>query len=164
MMVIGVVLIIRQLVCAISVGYHYEQEIGYNWALADKSSTIAAKEEHIAKFVSAIESKRDKFADYNAIFLKTPDNCLSNNLVALKTLADRLHDISKMDETSFAYQTAIQQITAQEQGEASELISVIRGCYVLSTSTLVWSWIGLVVTIFCLVLMFAGGIFIAIFC
>ena len=47
-----------------------------------------------------------------------------------------------MDTSSFQYNTAIQQITAQEQGEAHSLINTIKECYVLQNHFIVWDWAG----------------------
>ena len=157
LILVGLSVITGQIVRAVSLGYHYKKEITYHWSLANKNSTILAKEQHIARFVSAIESNRNKFADHNAIWLKTPDNCFSNNLVALKILAKRLHTISKMDESSFAYQTAIQQITKQEQGQAHGILGVFDGCYNLENAPFIWCWIGALVTIFALFVIVVGG-------
>lgn len=114
------------------------------WSLADKSSTIPAKQQYINKFVETLKAgkERGRFADNDAIFLKTPDNAFDSNLKAVETLAQRLTEIQGMNPNSFEYNTAIQQITAQEQGEAHKLIDVLKGCYVLENYPLVWGWIG----------------------
>jgi hypothetical protein len=80
--------------------------------------------------------------EYNAIFLKTPDNSFDNNFEALVTLEKRLEKIKDMNESSFEYQTAIQQITAQEQGEANKMLSILKGTYFKINAFILWNWIG----------------------
>jgi hypothetical protein len=92
--------------------------------------------------VNAINSNRLDFANYNACFLQTPDNSFDKNLEALVTLRERLNQIKTMDPKTFEYQTAIQQITAQEQGEAHEMLGVIYGCYERENYPMIWEWIG----------------------
>lgn len=135
---------------------NYELDIGYMsyWSLADKSSTLEAKREYLSKFAQALDSgyKAGDFAAYNATSLKTPDNSFARNLTAVKTLVHRLDDISKMDVTSFQYNTAIEQITKQEQGEASAMMTVFEGCYTLENRPYLWGWIGGLVFVFELLL------------
>jgi hypothetical protein len=120
--------------------YRFEKNYEYAWNLADKSSTIEAKATYIRQFVSLLESNQPDFAEYNAKWLYTPDNSFAMNLAALKTLRDRLQEVMTMDVKSFEYQTAIQQITAQEQGEAGKLISTIKGCWLKEKYPLAWNW------------------------
>ena len=120
--------------------YQYTRDFESYWQLADKASTIPQKSEYIDKFVSAIES--GGFAGkYNALFMNTPDNSFDKNLEALKSLQGRLHEIEKMDITSFQYQTAIQQITAQEQGEAKNMLDVFSGIWWKEHHFWLWDWI-----------------------
>ena len=102
----------------------YNARFGNYWELADRSSTIAAKSQYIGQFVDALNSSRFEFAEYAAIYYQTPENRFDTNLQAVSTLRDRLNDISKMNDSSFEYQMAIQQITGQEQGEAANLLHV----------------------------------------
>lgn len=120
--------------------YQFEKRFKYAWNLADKSSTIEKKAEFIAEFVQTIEKKRSEFAEYNASWLTTPDNSFAANLDALRTLNTRLAEIRTMDPRSFEYQSAIKQITEQEQGEASQMLSVLYGCWVKGRYTMAWSW------------------------
>lgn len=129
------------IVSGVRSGYTWENKYHSNWTLADKSSSIPAKAELVNAFVASMESNRHDFADNDAIFLTTPDNSFDNNIKALKTLQVRLKDIEKMDPTSFQYNTAIQQITAQEQGEAHQMIGVLQGCYNLKNYKMAWKWI-----------------------
>jgi len=122
--------------------YIFAKNYMYAWNLSDKASTIEAKAKYINEFVTCIESNRSEFAPYAVVFLKTPNNSFDCNLDAIKTLRDRLETIKTMKENSFEYQTAIQQITAQEQGQAHELISVFESCYILQNFPMIWAWKG----------------------
>lgn len=141
---VGVLLAIAQFAVSLIADYHFERDYLQLWALADKSSTIAAKQKYIAQFVAALQSgyERGEFNPHNAIWMKTPNNSFTQNLNALKSLDDRLGQIQKLNPNSFEYNTAIQQITAQEQGEASHLIYVFEGCYKIANYPMVWQWIG----------------------
>lgn len=121
--------------------YQFEKNYQFAWNLADKSSTLEAKAHYISQFVDLLESNKTDFAENDAIFFKTRDNSFEYNLLALKTLDARLREIMLMDAKSFEYQTAIQQITQQEQGEAGKLIDTIRGCWVLHNKPTVWGWV-----------------------
>ena len=120
--------------------YVYIRQISNYWDLADRCSTIEAKSDYIDKFVDAIE-KAD-MSEYNAILYPTPENSFKNNLDAIKTLRDRLHQIKTMNPASFEYNQAIQQITAQEQGEAKNLLFNIDGCWTKANYWYLWDWVG----------------------
>ncbi len=122
--------------------YEYEKEIGSYWSLADKSSTILEKSEYIQQFITALE--KSNHSEYNAIWLKTLDNSFDKNLEALKSLNLRLNQLKDMNVESFAYQTAIQQITAQEQGEAHQMLGVLKGCWVKDKYFICWNWFAIV--------------------
>jgi hypothetical protein len=111
--------------------FEYENSIGSYWSLSEKASSLDAKADYLNKFVAAVEAAH--LEGNNAIFLRTPDNSIEQNMVALHSLQKRMNEIKGMDVTSFAYQQAIQQITAQEQGEASKLLGVIEGEVVLGS-------------------------------
>jgi hypothetical protein len=129
--------------------YTYQNNVQGYWDLADKSSTIKAKQEYVNQFVTILENT--KHSGYDAIIYKIPNSSFDFNLKALKSLRDRLETIREMDESSFAYQTAIQQITAQEQGEAHEMLSVFYGCYTLVNYWPAWGWLGgLVIAGYCI--------------
>jgi len=135
--------------------YRFENEISSYWDLADKASTIKQKSIYVDKFVFSLENY-GMSGKYNAIFFKTPNNSFDYNIVALKTLQQRLHEIQKMDITSFQYQTAIQQITQQEQGEAYQMIKVFKGIWWKENYPLLWNWIcGIQVTL-CVILLIVG--------
>lgn len=146
MKVVGIILVV--LVCVfvildITIGvygwYRYSRDIGSYWSLAEKASTINQKADYIDKFVQALEGQ-GMSGQYNAVFFQTPDNSFDKNMEALKSLQTRLCEIKTMDITSFQYQTAIQQITAQEQGEANEMMGVFRGIWWKTHYLLLWNW------------------------
>ena len=122
--------------------YEYSNQIESYWNLADRASTISQKSEYVDKFIATIEKAR--LSTHNAIFLKTPDNSLEQNMRALLSLQSRLHEIQTMDVKSFEYQQAIYQITAQEQGEAHKMLGVIGGCWWKENHFFFWDWIGLI--------------------
>lgn len=143
--IISIVLIIGGIAFAtlrgckhISVGYEYKSEISGYWELSDKSSTIDQKSFYLDKFISAIE-KENLTGMNDALFYPNIDNSFDENFKALKSLQQRFKEISKMDEGSFAYQTAMQQITSQEQGEAKEMLSVISGCWEKKNHYTTWN-------------------------
>lgn len=138
-LVILIVLFTRGIIKLVKVNYEWTNQVGCYWSLADKSYTLSEKSRNIDLLVTALKSS--KHSEYNALWLTTKDNSYECNLLALESLATRLKTIQKMDETSFAYQTAIQQITAQEQGEAHALLSNLKGCWILGNySTIYWGW------------------------
>lgn len=142
----GILLIVFGFAFAISRGifgsyahYKYANEIGCNWELSEKAATIPQKSEYIDKFVASLE-KCNLDGTHDAIFYPNDGNSFTANMKALKSLQSRLHDISKIDENSFAYQTAMQQITAQEQGEAQELLDVLYSCWQKDNYYTLWNW------------------------
>lgn len=167
---IGLVLLSLMLLCQIAYkeihsNYIYNTKYTSYWELSDRSSTIQAKQEYMNTFVDLIENNSNEFSEYNAVFLKTPQNKFSNNLEALKSLRQRLNDIKGMNESSFEYQTAIQQITAQEQGQAQSLLSDIEGSWYLNNYPILWGWIegilvlgGLAFLLLGLILWFMGAL------
>ena len=148
-----------QIRTAVIANYKLENQYTQLWQLADKSSSISAKQKYIAQFVAALESGQAKgdFASHDAIWLQTPNNDFGQNLDALKSLAGRLDEIQKMEPTSFQYNTAIEQITKQEQGEAGAMMGVFEGCYTLQNYPMVWDWIGgIFVALECLLIVGGG--------
>jgi predicted transcriptional regulator len=156
-LLIGVVGIIVIIVQGVKVDYRYNKQIGSYWSLADKASTIDAKKEMIDKYVFAIEEAH--LGGYNAIYLKTPDNSYEENMKALKTLQSRLTEIKGMNPNSFEYQTALQQITGQEMGEADKMLNVFEGIWYLNNYGYLWGWIGGVIFLLFLGLVIVGGVF-----
>ena len=158
LLVMPVILSITLIITSFYVDAKYTRGYKCHWNLADKSSTIATKQEKIRAFVDAIEEGNSKgeFSSHNAIFFTTPDNELLSNLKMLKTLDQRLSEIREMDVKSFEYNTAIQQITAQEQGEAHKMTVIFEGCWVLKNYPFLWEWIRVTVVIFLTVSFVAG--------
>lgn len=136
---LSAVLMIWAIAAEVLADYEYTNNIGSYWNLAEKASTLEAKSEYLDKFAAAIEAEH--LSGNNAVFLRTPDNSVEQNLAVLRTLQTRMKEIKGMDVTSFAYQQAIQQITAQEQGEAQNLLSVIEGSWYLKNHLFLWDWI-----------------------
>ena len=160
LMILGMIFGFVQIKVAVIANYQYQKDIGCYWGLADKSSTLAEKSMYIEKFLQALFAS--KHSDYNAILLPTPNESFDLNLRALKSLGERLKNIQTMDEKSFAYQTAIQQITAQEQGEAKEMLVVFDGCWTLANCPSVWDWIAALYAILWISAIL-GGVFIFMF-
>lgn len=132
-------------------GYEWDLLAGSQWELADRSSTLETKSHYINAFVLSLESmdKNGMLSEYNALFLKTPQNKTENNISAIKTLKSRLEEVSLIDFKSFEYNQAIHQITAQEQGESNELIYDLRGAFLLGSNYwYVWDWIGISIIVF----------------
>jgi hypothetical protein len=135
--------------------YEYSKSIESYWSLADKASTIPQKSTYIDKFVAALEASSLQ-GQHNAVVLDTPDNSFDSNLEALKTLQTRLHEIAGMDVTSFQYQTAIQQITGQEQGEAHHLLGIFEGCWWKVHHFFLWGWVGCINVLGSIILFIVG--------
>ena len=131
--------------------YKYEKEYFSYWQLADKSSTIEEKSIYIDRFVIALREAKMEGKN-NALILTTPDNSFDYNFKALLSLQIRLKEIKQMDVKSFEYQTAIQQITAQEQGEAENMLNVFSGIYWQTYNFMCWEWVGIVWGIFITIL------------
>ena len=131
--------------------YQYEKQFGAYWSLSEKASTIPQKSEYLDRYINALEQS-GMAGKYNAIWLITPDNSFDYNMLALKSLQLRLHDIKNMDVSSFQYQTAIQQITAQEQGEAMHMNEVFAGIWWMDNHFLLWDWV-LIINLIALVVL-----------
>lgn len=134
----GILFFISRSAYRMYANYQFANTVGYNWTLADRASTIAQKSEYIDKFVLALESSGLDGLNCSLIF-PTPSREFDNNLKSLKSLQSRLKKISSMDENDFAYQTAMQQITAQEQGEATEMIDIFNSCWHRKNYYTLWS-------------------------
>jgi hypothetical protein len=155
LLLIGLVLLISQIGSWMLANNQYKNEIYNYWSLADKASTIDAKSQYINKFVEALDNSGLK-GKYNAVYLKNPDNSFDKNLEMLKTLQTRLYEIKTMNVSSFEYQQAISQITAQEQGEAKNMLDVFEGVWYLENHTWIWDWIAFLWLIFEIVLICIG--------
>jgi hypothetical protein len=139
--VLGSLYLIINIIVGVKLNYKYSNEYSSYWDLAEKSSTIEKKSEYIDMYIDALESSGLK-GKYNAIWLKTPDNSFDENMKALKSLQSRLHEIKNMDSSSFEYNTAIEQITAQEQGEANDMNYNFRSIWKKEHYPMLWNWIG----------------------
>jgi hypothetical protein len=152
LLVLFFIVLLVDIGCTIKANYEYEKKIESYWALADKASSIPKKLEGIDKFVIALDNAGMK-GEYNALILSTPNNSFDANFDALKSLQTRMHEIEHMDVNSFQYQTALSQITEQEQGQAHAMLSVFKGTYWKAHYILLWDWIGTINWILCI-----GGI------
>ncbi len=137
--------------------YQWNNKYLYAWDLGVKQSTLAGKSQYISEFTDTIKEHRADFAEYNAIFLKTPNNSFEKNLEALNTLCIRMKEIQEMDPTSFQYNTAIEQITRQEQDEAIDMIMVFKGCWFLKHCIYLWRWVTGVVVVFSILMFTVVG-------
>ena len=140
---IGIVFFVGMISSAIIAAYQYEKQFQSYWDLADKSSTIEEKSRYIDIFVENYK-KADLSGYHNAIIFKTPNNSFDKNFQALQSLQSRLQEIKTMDVKSFEYQTAIQQITQQEQGEAFEILYQLSGTWYIKYYFFIWNWMGVV--------------------
>ena len=152
---IGVLWLVVMIFFATIGNYHYERDYESYWNLAEKASTIQQKAVYMDKFVAGFKGKGFE-GDYNAVFFKTPDNSFDKNLEALQSLKTRLDEIQKMNVVSFEYQTAIQQITAQEQGEAQAMLEVFSGIWWKNNYIFLWEWIAVLEVVFCIFLIALG--------
>ena len=136
--------IIASLTSTIVSGYKFKSNYSSDWELADKSSTLEAKSEYLDKFVENLEIGKltGDFHTHGALIFKNDANSFSENLNALKTLQLRLRDVKDMNPNSFEYNTAIQQITGQEQGEASDMIGIFKEGYTIKNYPLGSSTVG----------------------
>jgi hypothetical protein len=139
LILLSVGLIVGWIVAEVRADYEYDRTVDSYWSLSEKASTLQQKTEYLDEYVAAVQSAG--LSGNNALVFRTPDNSYEQNLIALKSLQGRLHQIQGMDEQSFAYQTAIQQITAQEQGEAGRLTGTFEGLWYLQHHFLLWDWI-----------------------
>jgi len=161
--VLGIVLTSVSVVWAIAVifigifgHYNYNRDYQSSWDLAEKASTIPQKLEYIQQFVNVLEVSPMR-GKHDALFFPTPDNSFEENLKALKSLQSRLIEIREMNPNSFEYNTAIQQITGQEQGEAQEMLSIFSGTWWIVNHFFLWNWV-CVVHLCLILIMFIFGI------
>ena len=135
--------------------FQYERDHLSYWNLAEKSSTIQQKAMYMDKFVVSFMNKGYE-GEHNAIIFKTQDNSFDKNYEALQSLKNRLDEIQKMNITSFEYQTAIQQITQQEQGEAHNMLDELSGVWWKKNYFFIWDWICGSIVISALILIIVG--------
>jgi hypothetical protein len=151
--IIGIILIIAFVIIAsvrfinhIRIRYEYINKISSYWDLSEKASTIKLKSEYINKFVTALE-KSGLQGMNDALFFPTPSTDFDQNFITLKSLQKRLIDIDTMNIQSFAYQTAIQQITQQEQGEGKCMTDVFKGCWLKEHYYTYWSEFFIIISV-----------------
>lgn len=138
-------------------GVEYQRVASSNWDLSERASTIAQKSEYMTTFESALESQ--KLSGYNSsFFFPTPSTDFNQNMKALHSLSKRLHDITGMDEQGFAYQTAIQQITAQEQGEAKSMLDCFESCWLRENHWTLWNPIVVILMVIIEAILCIGGV------
>lgn len=152
----SIALVVFWIVREVRADYEYDRSVGSYWALSDKASTLQQKSAYLDSFVNTIQNAG--LSGNNAVFFKTPDNSYTENMIALKSLQGRMHQIQGMDEQSFAYQTAIQQITAQEQGEGTKLTDTFEGIWYLSNYPTLWDWYDLLCWIGMVLFIIGSGI------
>jgi hypothetical protein len=127
---------------AIIADYSYSREVQSFWELSVKASTIERKLVYLDQYVEALPHAG--LADSSALWLKTPDNSVEPNMVALRSLQGRMHDIAKMNVSSFEYQQAMAQITGQEQNEAERMLKVFEEAWYINHHFFLWSWMGII--------------------
>jgi hypothetical protein len=140
--------------------YEWQSAYGALWDLGVKAATIDKKSEYIDKFVAALD-KSGLAGTNNSLFFPTENKGFDANMDALKSLQGRLHAIQKMDESSFQYQSAIQQITSQEQDEATDMLDVLSGSWMKVHHYYLWNpWWGLGIIVGLFLVFFMGCIII----
>ena len=151
---IGLIAFMIFTIYGVNSNYQYNKYHKSYWELAEKASTIQEKSIQIDKFVASFDTLKYSGC-YNAVFLTTESNSFNGNFRALKTLQSRLNEIKTMNPSSFEYQTAIQQITAQEQNGAENMLSEISGIWYKENYLLLWNWIGVtLISIFIIIFIF----------
>lgn len=115
----------------------WNRDFGSTWSLGVKASTIEQKSQYVDQFVSALEAA-NLSGIHDTLWFPTADNSFDSNLMALQSLQSRLKTVQGMDENSFQYQTAIQQITAQEQDEATDTLNVVEGAWYKKNHFILW--------------------------
>lgn len=158
MVLSGIILLVFMVWQGVVGFYRYGQTISSNWSLADRASTIPQKAEYVDKFVSALRDSGLQ-GRHDSLFFPMGQNSFDENFKALVSLQERLNSIKGMDENSFAYQTAIQQITEQEQGQADEMLRVFSGCWWQANYYYLWNVLilmGLIMLSFLLIIFGIG--------
>ena len=159
LIIISVILLCIYIGIFLYASWQYENTISNSWGLAEKASTIDLKSDYIDKFVKALEESKLQGTNAYLIF-KTPYSSFDQNMITLKSLQSRLQEIKTLDINSFAYQTAIQQITAQEQGEANRMLEIFSECWLRIHYVYLWSLYGVLVFIGILIIGGVGATFI----
>lgn len=140
MIIFGVVLSIVRGALHYEASYNYEKLVGNNWILSNRASNITQKADYLNKFVTALDSQHLQGLN-TGLYMKTPEGDFNENLKAIKSLQTRLNDCYQMNDTSFAYQTAMGQIE-QEQGGATHILDNLEQCWVRTNYPSLWNpWI-----------------------
>jgi hypothetical protein len=161
LVVMGITLFGFTIYEAILADYRYDKSIGSYWDLADKASTLDQKAAYIDTLVGAFQQS-GLAGTYDAWILKTPNESYDKNIQALNSLRERLGTIKTMDKKSFEYQTAVQQITQQEMGEAQAMLTVLKNCWTKVNYPILWGVYLLFWISFNLALFFGGIILVGI--
>jgi hypothetical protein len=132
-------LLVWNIAADIQADNEFNRDVQGYWNLSVRASTLEAKSQYLNQYVAAIENAH--LGGYDALIFKRPDNSYDSNIAVLKNLQTRMSEVKGMDVTSFAYQQAISQITAQEQDDARSLLSVFEGIWYLNHHPLLWDWI-----------------------
>lgn len=157
MLVAAIGLVSMAVFSNIHASYDWNNNYQSYWDLGVKASTIEQKSEYIDKFVNAVNQPKLKGVN-DALFFPTPNNNFDQNLIALQSLQGRLHDIQKMDPSSFQYQSAIQQITSQEQDEATDMLSVIHGSWLKVNHPILWNPLITLIGFISVIILFIVGL------
>lgn len=128
LLIISIIFIAIWITVGVRANYEWNSNYYSYWSLGVKASTIEQKSQYIDRFVTALQTAGLQGSN-DALFFPTADNSFDSNFQALQSLQGRLHEIQKMDESSFQYQTAIQQITSQEQDDAGDMLNVLSGTW-----------------------------------
>jgi hypothetical protein len=139
-------------------GYNYRQQVSGYLMLADDASTAKLKLEYIEQYKDAVH--KHVYGKNARYIWKTPQTNINYQKNVLDSLVDRVKQTSLLDEKSFEYQTAMNQITGQEfEGAMSSTNSLFydaykrqRGWSYYLRANGAWWWI------WCLVLCVAGGL------
>lgn len=156
LVLVGIIGLFAYMINGIRSDYEYEETVYSYWQLSHKSSTLEKKSENLDIFVNKL-SELGLEGKHDAIIFETKNNSFDENMITLKSLQDRLVQIKNMDVSSFAYQTAILQITEQEQGHASSMLGVLDGVWYKEYHFMLWGWVCFVGVSVCIVLVVVGA-------
>lgn len=105
----------------------YEEFIS-EWIIADRVSTLNAKQEHVSNFIIELENSNLRNTEANWLANNNTTQ-FETNLNALKSLNKRLLEIKDMPVNSTEYQFAINQITQQEINIKNDAVNNIKQCW-----------------------------------
>lgn len=139
-LIISILAIVLYIIFGISSMNKYDTDFGANWQLSKSAATIEQKSIYIDKFVQDIE-KGGFEGKFDAIFNPNDNNSYEQNLIVLKTLQQRLHELKILPMTSFDYNTALQQLTVQQDRISNNMIYTFSGIWYKEHHFLLWNWI-----------------------